>query len=115
MSGRVIKAVDAAEVYLIIDGKKSWISSEDAFNNFFDDWGIVTEVESVDDYETGPTLDQYSILLKSDESEDVYLGFAGNKRLINADLFNEFQFSREKVQTVSAENLDLIPDGGDLI
>lgn len=98
---RLIKDSSSSAIYLIIDGKKSWIQNPQSFSTLIDSYNKVTVISNVTLYRTGPAIDQNAQLIKRSDFSAVYLTQYGIKRwIVNPQTFNNLGFSWTKIKIV---------------
>lgn len=81
---RLVKDSSSSAIYLIIDGKKSWIQNPQSFSTLIDSYSKVTLISNVNLYRTGPPIDQNAQLIKRRDFSAVYLTQNGIKRWITS-------------------------------
>jgi hypothetical protein len=110
---RLIKQTNLPEVYLILDGKKSWIPDPAAYNRIIvTSENKITLISDVDVYVTGPQIDTNSQLIRGKDANEIYLVSYGQKRWItNPNVFNDLGFDWNKVVVVDHWVLQLFSSG----
>nr|WSY53881.1 hypothetical protein OG999_29700 [Streptomyces sp. NBC_00886] len=99
LNGLRIKAVDSADVYLVLDGKRHLIPSSVTYSALFrnaDGERLVLTTENITD---GGPLMAYAYLARSTDDPTVYLVTNVNKREITSAAMDKFNFDWQKVRT----------------
>jgi len=110
--GALIKSVSDPKVYLLIDGKKRWIDSEEAFANLGYSWGWVEDVHQdlLDSVSNGDDLAKDSsypsgLLVKYAGNSNVYLLNSDSGKLIKRHIkdmasFNTLGYRWDRIVTI---------------
>lgn len=69
--GTLVKYQNRSAVYLIVDGKKQWIASEQAFNEQGFDWGDIIEIVPTEIYEDTGLIEVTPPPVVADEENEV--------------------------------------------
>jgi len=104
VDGKLIKTASSSKVYVIIGGKKKWISTPEVFEQLGYKW---TDVKVVTEAELGKIPDYEDNLIRRSGDSKVYLVTNGIKRHIpNPDIFLDYGFSWSDVKDVDQSVID---------
>lgn len=121
-NGSCLKKENNDEIFLVMDGKKSWIPNMETFKNLFDNTenvlcasgylGLLLDL-IIDKMENANDITNGAQLIKSDASDAVFL-LTDNKKfgITSAEQFNTCHFSWSKIKTYPQIIVDAIPNGG---
>lgn len=120
-NGWCIKTDASDTVYLVMKGEKRRIPNEDTFNGLFASWKIQNGTSLigslwtrlVDEMPSGGTITNDAELIKSTDSDAVFLLTNGKKYGITSpEQFESCNFSWKKIHVYPPIILDSIPNGG---
>ncbi|MCX4903405.1 hypothetical protein [Streptomyces sp. NBC_00878] len=114
LDGLRIRAVDSADVYLVLDGKRHLIPSSVTYNALFrntDGERLVLTTENITD---GGPLMAYAYLARSTDDPTIYLVTNVSKREITSAAMDKFNFDRQKVRTTYPWVLAALPSDAPL-
>ncbi|MEU8581970.1 hypothetical protein [Streptomyces abikoensis] len=112
LNGLRIKAVNAPNIYLVLDGKRHWIPNPATYNNLFRDWNGVVSVLDVGGITAGGALSDGAFLGKASGRPEVYLFSNGIKRWITSPAaMDKYYFAWNRIQNLPIEAVNSIPDG----
>jgi len=105
---KLIKAVNEARVYKIVENKKLWIPTEDAFNKMGNKW---EDIEKVSDNEE-KKYPRVRLVKSANSSKVYYLTESGYKRhIVSEKVFNSYKNNKwEDIVEVESIDLDAYPD-----
>lgn len=108
VDGALIRTMDSPKIYVVIGGKKKWISTPEVFEQLGYKWKEIKIISQLD-------LDSYpdyeDNLIREIEGYKVYLVVSGIKRHIpNPQVFLNYGFSWDDVKDVEREVLDKYKD-----
>jgi hypothetical protein len=113
LNGKRVKKANDQKVYLIIDGKRSWIPNADIYEAMFDGWDSVETIE-IDEIDEGPALDD-AYLVQDSEDDRTYLVASGSKRFIaSANAVERYGFAKAKARPAAPGELAAMADGPEI-
>jgi len=119
VNGDILKTPLDSKVYIVVNGKKNWISSESVFSALYGSWSVVEDVDQrvLDSFGVGQEITSTEIhpdgtLVKSADDPKVYLIENGRLRwIVNEDVFDRLQYRRDRIFVITnADAYDLGPD-----
>lgn len=101
------------EVFLIQDGERRWITDATTFNAYGFNYSEVNQIfdEELNTYPEGTPIAKDGTLLRGIDSDKVYIIINGTRRLVRAKVFENHQFQREDINSVTDSYLLSIPEG----
>jgi len=118
--GVLIKSVSDPKVYLMIEGKKRWIDSEEAFNNLGYSWNWVEDVDQslIDSVSAGDDITKDTgypngLLVKYASKADVYLlapdssqtGKMVKRHIKDMESFNTLGYRWDRIVTIPSTTI----------
>lgn len=112
-NGLRIKIKDSVAIFLVIDGYLRGIPNEMTYNNLFPDQkNILVLPPKVDNLPVGSNLSSGAKLIKSTDSNTIYLFTDKLKRPIaSPNIFKKYYFDSSKVQSLDSNVVDALPNG----
>lgn len=112
LNGLRVKSPHNTETFLIDNGQKRPIPTQETYNRLFKDYnGIVSDI-NIDEIETGISLSIDALLAKGNKYTDTYLIENGVKRGIATQaVFNFYNFSWKKIQVIDQAIINIILSG----
>lgn len=102
-------------VYLAMDGALRYIPNPATYNNLFKNWDNITNFPNLQKFLIGTPLTEGASLVKGTPDGKVFLLLQGGKRwILSPAVFDKYGFSWEAIKTLSAEELNAIPNGAHL-
>lgn len=119
-SGALVKVVDDSKVYLLLNGKKYWITSETVFLGLGYQWNWVEDADAalLNAFETVGEISSTKThpdgtVFKYGGNPKVYVLEAGKKRwIVNEAAFNTLGYRWDRIVTIPSS--EVYPDGVDL-
>ena len=101
------------EVFLILNGKRRWITDAKTFDAYGFNYSEVTQIfdEELNNYPAGTPITKDGTLLRGIDSDRVYIIINGTRRLVRAIVFDKHQFQHENINSVTDSYLFSIPEG----
>lgn len=120
-NGDILKTTGDSRVYIIVNGKKNWITSEEVFVGLYGSWNVVEDVDPrvLASFEDGVEISSTEIhpdgtLVKSAGSPEVYVIEIGRVRhIVNENVFNSLNYRWDRIFAV--DNIDVYDVGPDKI
>jgi hypothetical protein len=103
-------------VYIVLDGKRSWIPNAATYENLFHDWNGIKDVVDIESIALGPNLSSGSFLARANGRTAVYLVTNGVKRhIVSMRTMDKYYFSIHKVHNLPPLSIDSIPTGAEIV
>lgn len=114
LTGKLIKTVGDAQVYLMKDGKRCWIPNQATFDNFYDTWDNIVDVDDISLIPEGDALSVGALLARAGTAPEIYLVSNGLKRHITGQQASPRNLVLDKTVSVDPRIMELIPTGAPL-
>ncbi len=102
-------------VYLVIDGRRSWVPDPATYRNLFLNWNGIKDVIDIQSVDLGPSLSTGAFLGRAHGRAEVYLVSNGVKRHVTSmAAMDRYYFSMSKVVNLPPLSIDSIPTGAPL-
>ena len=112
LNGKRIKTVDSPAIYLVIDGYRRGIPNPSTYNNLFRDWNNILISFDITSIPVAPSISSGALLVKSSDSNKVFLLSDGQKRHISSPkIMDKYNFNWDRVNIVAPIFLSSIPTG----
>ena len=110
--GTRIRNETDGRIYLALDGALRWVPDGQTYVNLFVDWNSVISVPNVDGFLIGTPITEGAALIKRASDGSVFLLMEGGKRWVSTpSVFSRFGFNPQKVQAMTTDDANAIPDG----
>lgn len=110
--GTRIRNASDGRIYLALDGALRYIPDAQTYVNLFKDWSSATSMPNVDNYLIGTPITEGASLVRGTPDNKVFLLLEGGKRWISSPaVFDKYGFNWSAIKTLTADELNAMPDG----
>ncbi len=112
LNGTRVRAPGSAAVYLIDNGFRRAVPNMAAYEALFRDWECIVEDLDIEAIRLGDPLGDSAGLIKCGESSGVYFTDGSTRRHVaNPQVMDKYRFAWERVRSISAEEMERLPQG----